>query len=196
VQAPRPKPGSVSVDDSPTILVVGIDPIVDQLEPLLAEKGIELEFTSVDEAAGAAIAAAPDLTLVVGESSEDRVRQVLQNLSDDAASAVVPVVVLSPGKIIERPRAFKYGLVGTLGRELGAERLVEQITGILEELPELPGESTGKVQEATLDELVGFLSKELRSGVLSIKGKDQEGEERGARIVLRSGHSIGESTDD
>jgi hypothetical protein len=73
--------------------------------------------------------------------------------------------------------------------------LASRIAGIARELPERPGACRGEVQEATLDQLVDVLARELRSGILSVSSQGPEGGSKSARIVLRSGRSISEPID-
>ena len=71
----------------------------------------------------------------------------------------------------------------------------EQVAKLAREIPERGGDSLGLVGEATLSEFVGALSRELRSGILSVHtGKG--GDDDAVRLVLGSGRPLAAFIDD
>lgn len=181
--------------DNPVVLIIGRGSLCEQLETELKKRGLDVETAESGVVVEAVIAAAPDLVVLVGDAAQNEGREILQQLTSNPAGAVVPVVVVSDSKSKERSKAFRHGVVSTIVSDTPVNEIAERIAALVHELPERPGECTGAVEEATLDELVGLLTNELRSGVLSVKGKGEKINERGARIVLRAGHPVSEKAD-
>jgi hypothetical protein len=178
--------------NNPIVLVVGNDSLNDQIRSELEKQGLDAETSGSDVVVDAVIAAAPDLVILTGDAARHDGKEVIRKLSDNPAGAVVPIVVLTDMTSKDSSKAFRHGVVCTIARDTSVKDIAEQVASIVKELPERPGECKGVVEEATLDELVGLLTNELRSGVLSVKGKGEKRHERGARIVLRAGHPVTE----
>jgi Flp pilus assembly protein TadD len=92
-------------------------------------------------------------------------------------------------------RAFRHGAAAVIPPSASIDAIAEQVAKLAREIPERGGESLGVVGEATLSEFVGALSKELRSGILSVHtGKG--GDEDAVRLVLGSGRPLAAFIDD
>lgn len=185
-EAQAPKGGEAA-----TILVVGDDPLADELPGALRAHGVEAATARTAEGVLAVVHEAPDLVVLVGSARCGGAGQLLAPLTGHPSSAVVPVVLLSDTTELPaldaKGNRFTQGVVGRVQRDWGVEAIAEEIVTILRDLPERPSEAHGVVAEATLDELVTLLSRELQSGVLSVQG------EREAQIMLRAGQPIGDT---
>jgi DNA-binding response OmpR family regulator len=182
-------------NDNSVVLIVGRGPLSEQLETELRNHKLDAEMAESGVVVEAIVAAAPDLVVLVGDAARNNGKEILQLLADNPAGAVVPIVVVSESKTKEPSKAFRHGVVSTIASDTPVNEIAERIVSLVDELPERPGECTGAVEEATLDELVGLLTNELRSGVLSVKSRDEKRNDQGARIVLRAGHSVSEKVD-
>jgi DNA-binding response OmpR family regulator len=174
------------------VLVVGDDPITGELVPALGALGLRATAARTAEGVHAVVSEAPDLVLLAG-SPRRSASALLQPLTDDPSSAVVPVVLLGDTAEVQArapESAFDHGVVGRVQRDLGVELIAREVRRIVDELPDRPSETHGVVAEATLDQLVDLLSTELQSGILSVSGQ------REARIVLRHGQAVGERMED
>ncbi|MBN1653997.1 MAG: hypothetical protein JXA30_09490 [Deltaproteobacteria bacterium] len=185
-------PAIADSDGNPIVLVVGRDPISEQLESELKGRKLDVETVTPGVVVDAVVAAAPDLVLLVGEAARDGGKEIVRQLSDNAAGAIVPIVVLSDVPTKASSKAFRHGVVSTIARDTPVGEIADRIADLVNEIPERPGECRGAIEEATLDELVGLLTSELRSGVLSVKRKADRQKEEGARIVLRAGRPVSE----
>ncbi len=182
-------------NDIPVVLIVGRGPLSEQLETELKNHKLDAETAECEVVVEAVVAAAPDLVVLIGDAARNDGKKILQQLADNPAGAVVPIVVLSESRSKDPSKAFRHGVVSTIVSDTPVDEIAQRIAALVNELPERPGECTGAVEEATLDELVGLLTNELRSGVLSVKSQNDKRDEQGARIVLRAGHSVSEEVD-
>lgn len=189
--AVKPDPGPET--DGPNVLVVGDEALAGELVIALRKHRVTVSETRTAEGVHAVVHDAPDLIVLVGSARRGGAGQLLQPLTDHPACAVVPVVLLSDTAEIPNLSApansFTQGVVGRVQSDLGAETIADEVLRILDDLPGRPSEARGIVAEATLDELVDILSRELQSGVLSVQGA------REARIVLRAGKPVSGSLD-
>ncbi len=195
MEAPNPKTNLASRDESPTILIVGRDPLLRNLEPSLVAHGLDVETAGAGQAVEAVVACAPDLLLLVGDAAHNGGSDVLQRMAAEPNCSVVPVLVVSAGGHDHAHKTFRQGVLGTLGRNLGCGEIAKRVARTVEELPERAGEAAGQVGEATLGELLNLLSGELRSGVLSVETEGRGQQKEAARIVLRAGRPVGERMD-
>lgn len=180
----------------PTVLVVGDEPRFDEIHGALIANGFTVQSCPPNDIVQAVNATAPDLALLVGRAAQQSGTAIIERLSGDAAGAVMPLVLLAEGAGAKSNQSFKHGVVGLIERRLTAHAIARRLREIASELPERPGRADGDILgEATLDELVSLLSKELRSGVLSLKCREKGEEEYGAKIVLRTGRTVTEGAD-
>ena len=193
--ARRPAPSPPAAVE-PTILLVGADSAFEPaLRAALARHRVYVETTTADAVAETVIAAAPDLVLLVGPAARDGGSSVLETLMSSPVCSVVPVAILDDHAALDmRLRAFRHGAAAVIAPTASIDAIAEQVAKLAREIPERGGESLGVVGEATLSEFVGALSKELRSGILSVhtgKGNDDA-----VRLVLGSGRPLAAFIDD
>src|SRR6478735_8935962 len=192
--ARRPAPTPAAIE--PTILLVGADSAFEPaLRASLARHRVYVETTTADTVAETVIAAAPDLVLLVGPAARDGGSHVLQTLMSSPVCSVIPVAILDDNTALDmRLRAFRHGAAAVIAPSASIDAIAEQVAKLAREIPERGGEPLGVVGEATLSELVGALSRELRSGILSVhtgKGNDEA-----VRLVLGSGRPLAAFIDD
>jgi DNA-binding response OmpR family regulator len=192
--ARRPAPAAVAIE--PTILLVGADSAFEPaLRAALARHRVYVETTTADAVAETVIAAAPDLVLLVGPAARDGGSAVLETLMSSPVCSVIPVAILDDNTALDmRLRAFRHGAAAVIAPSASIDAIAEQVAKLAREIPERGGDSLGVVGEATLSEFVGALSRELRSGILSVhtgKGNDDA-----VRLVLGSGRPLAAFIDD
>src|SRR6478736_1243422 len=192
--ARRPAPTPAAIE--PTILLVGADSAFEPaLRASLARHRVYVETTTADTVAETVIAAAPDLVLLVGPAARDGGSHVLQTLMSSPVCSVIPVAILDDNTALDmRLRAFRHGAAAVIAPSASIDSIAEQVAKLAREIPERGSESLGVVGEATLNEFVGTLSRELRSGILSVhtgKGSDEA-----VRLVLGSGRPLAAFIDD
>ncbi len=194
--APPRRPAQTSAALEPTILLVGADSAFEPaLRAALARHGVYVETTTAEAAAETVIAAAPDLVLLVGAAARDGGSSVLEALLSSPVCSVVPVAILDDNTALDmRLRAFRHGAAAVIAPTASIDAIAEQVAKLAREIPERGGDSLGVVGEATLSEFVGALSRELRSGILSVQtGK---GNDDAVRLVLGSGRPLAAFIDD
>ena len=193
--APRRSPQAAAGLLEPTILLVGADSAFEPaLRAALARHRVYVETTTADAVAETVIAAAPDLVLLVGPAARDGGSGVLETLMSSPVCSVIPVAILDDNAALDmRLRAFRHGAAAVIPPSASIDAIAEQVAKLAREIPERGSESLGVVGEATLSEFVGALSKELRSGILSVHtGNDDEA----VRLVLGSGRPLAAFIDD
>ncbi|MET0792066.1 MAG: hypothetical protein ABW061_11145 [Polyangiaceae bacterium] len=180
----------------PTILLVGADSAFEPaLRAALARHRVYVETTTADAVSETVVAAAPDLVLLVGPAARDGGSAVLSTLMSSPVSSVIPVAILDDNTALDmRLRAFRHGAAAVIAPSASIDAIAEQVAKLAREIPERGGESLGVVGEATLSEFVGALSKELRSGILSVHTGDNA--EDAVRLVLGSGRPLTAFLDD
>ncbi len=180
----------------PTILLVGADSAFEPaLRAALARHRVYVETTTADAVSETVIAAAPDLVLLVGPAARDGGSAVLETVMSSPVSSVVPVAILDDNTALDmRLRAFRHGAAAVIAPSASIDAIAEQVAKLAREIPERGGESLGVVGEATLSEFVGALSKELRSGILSVHTGEKD--EDAVRLVLGSGRPLAAFIDD
>src|SRR6187402_3635953 len=191
--ARRPAPATPAIE--PTILLVGADSAFEPaLRASLARHRVYVETTTAEAVAETVIAAAPDLVLLVGPAARDGGSSVLATLMSSPVCSVIPVAILDDNTALDmRLRAFRHGAAAVITPSASIDAIAEQVAKLAREIPERGGESLGVVGEATLSEFVGALSKELRSGILSVHTK---GSDDAVRLVLGSGRPLAAFIDD
>lgn len=191
---PRRASGANALE--PTILLVGADSAFEPaLRSALLRHRVYVETTLAQTVAETVIAAAPDLVLLVGPAARDGGSAVLGTLMSSPVCSVVPVAILDDDSALDmRLRAFRHGAAAVIAPTASMDAIAEQVAKLAREIPERGGESLGVVGEATLSEFVGTLSRELRSGILSVRAGESEDE--AVRLVLGSGRPLAAFIDD
>lgn len=162
----------------------------------LSRYGVYVETTSAHGVVDAVVAAAPDLVLLVGDAAADGGSSVLAHLYTSPHSSVVPVALLADETALdERLRAFRHGAAAVIPRSASVDAIAERVAKLAREIPERDGGTVGYVGEATLDDLVQALSKELRSGILSVRAP-KGSEDESIRVVLGGGRPLAQTIDE
>lgn len=162
----------------------------------LAQHGVYVETTPAHGVVDAVVAAAPDLVLLVGEAAADGGSSVLAHLHTSPHSSVVPVAILADETALdERLRAFRHGATAVIPRSASVDAIADRIAKLAREIPGRETGTVGYVGEATLDELVRALTKELRSGILSVKAA-KDSDDDAIRVVLGGGRPLAQTIDE
>lgn len=193
-RAPSNKPEATALE--PAVLLVGTTPELETaLAVALQRHRVFVETAKLASVVEAVTVAAPDLVLLTGDAAKDCGAAVLARLAAQATSAVVPVAILDDDTALDaRLRAFRHGAVAVIPRSASIDRIADQIAELARDIPNRTRSSFGRIGEATLDDFVRALSRELRSGILSIKTGDGSAHEE-LRIVLGSGKPLADAVD-
>jgi Flp pilus assembly protein TadD/DNA-binding NarL/FixJ family response regulator len=186
----------VSGHDESAVLIVGAsDGLLAALEPAFVRHGIFAETTDIDGLVDAVVAAAPDLVLLCGEAAHDGGRLALESLSASPLSSVTPVVILGAEVALdERLHAFRHGAAAVIPHTASVDAIADRIADLAREIPERGGAALGEIGEATLEEFVQALGRELRSGILSVHAAGSE--EEAVRLVLGAGRPLSDVIDE
>lgn len=181
----------------PAVLLVGAD---DKFKPAfqaaLDRHKVYVETADLAGLVDAVVAAAPDLLLLMGEAARDCGSAVLGTLSRLPESAVVPVVILDDDTELDaKLRAFRHGASAIIPRSASIDAIAQRVAELAREIPERGREHFGELGEATLEEFVTALSKQLRTGILSVTS-GSGAQEQAVRLVLGRGRPLAEFVDD
>jgi DNA-binding NarL/FixJ family response regulator/tetratricopeptide (TPR) repeat protein len=181
----------------PTILLVGADrSFHTAIASALAQHGVYVETSPANGVVDTVVATAPDLVVLVGDAASGGGSDVLASLNASPHSSVVPVALLADDSALgERLRAFRHGAAAVIPRSASVDAIADQIARLAREIPERDREGLGNVGEATLQELVEALSKELRTGILSVRS-GQGKEDEAIRVVLGGGRPLAQTIDE
>ncbi len=179
--------------DRPTLLMVGSgDPLDAALKVALDRHGIFVEAVGIANLRRSVHLTAPDLVLLVGDAAAHGGLAALRLLAEDASGSAIPVVLLAEDARLEsRLHAFRHGAVAVVPRSASADAVARKIVALSQELSEHFEEKTGEIGEATFDELVDLVKKELRSGILSVHAPKNKGGPM--RLVLGAGRPVAEA---
>jgi DNA-binding response OmpR family regulator/cytochrome c-type biogenesis protein CcmH/NrfG len=202
----RPAPGAPGAapgrrgprgESEPTVLLVGADrSFHGAIAAALAHHGVYVETAPANGVIDAVVAAAPDLVLLVGDAAADGGSSVLAHLHASPHSSVVPVAILADETALdERLQAFRHGAAAVIPRSASVDAIADRVAKLAREIPDRDGGTVGYVGEATLEELMAALSKELRSGILSVRGP-KGSEEDAIRVVLGGGRPLAQTIDE
>ena len=178
-------------EELPTLLVVGGgEPMWEAIEAGLERHATFAEAADKDSAAAAAVVAAPDVILLVGDAARDRAK-VLEALAAHPITRVLPVIILvDGGNLSARLDATRRG-VTFVERGASSDGVAREIARLCRSLPDRKSNVGGELGETSLAEVLEIIKTELQSGILSVKGDEQ-----GARFVLRSGRQVGDAIKD
>jgi len=182
-------PAKVASDpgNRPTVLLVGRgEPMDAALRLALDRHSLAVEEVPGDVRA-AVLTMAPDLVLLVGDAARDGGRKILEQLSNDASVSTIPVAVLGAGGMLgTRVAAYRHGAIAVIPRTASADAIATRVAILVREIQERAAAPQAELGEATFDELVDMVSRELRSGILSVQSKDGEP----MRVVLGAGRPV------
>jgi DNA-binding NarL/FixJ family response regulator len=178
-------------DDRPTLLLFGDgEPMLDALVAALSGRAIVMVEDEAESAVAAVLANVPDVTVFVGRAAEpEKAAALLRELGAHALTASSPVALLSSDDSLEaRLRAAEHGVVTILQRSASADAMARQMLELATRLYDDPGvHEAGELAEASVDDLVQILGRELQSGILSITQADGA---RAERFVVRAGQPM------
>lgn len=164
------------------------------LRVALDRHGFSVESAEVARVVEAVVAAAPDLVLLVGDATSSGGTGILRHLAENPMTAVVPVALLaSEAPLDARVDAFRSGAVAVIPRGPSADAIAREVARLAHELPERPRGAVGEIGDTTLDEIVAWVSKELRRGILSVETKDEAGKPAPMRVVLGAGMPVADA---
>jgi hypothetical protein len=177
----------------PTVLLVGTgERFAPALEASLSRRRVLVESTTPEAVVDAVVTVAPDLVLVVGDAARDAGNEVLGKLAVLPKNFVVPIVILSDETDLDaKLRAFRYGATAIIPRTASVDATAGKVAELARDIPSQSSKDVGILGEATLEQFVATLEKELRSGLEGAAG------ERSAdmRLVLGEGRPLAEFVD-
>jgi PleD family two-component response regulator len=197
VTAPRGRDMPTEGDSSPpaaglepTVLLVGRgERFAPALEAALARHHVLVESCSLDAVVDAVVTVAPDLVLVVGDAARDAGNLVLEKLAVLPKNFVVPIVILSDETALDsKLRAFRRGATAIIPRTASVDATANKVAELMREIPGQDGEAVGMLGEATLEEFVATLEKQLRSGLEGVGG--EAGPTADMRLVLAAATDV------
>ena len=107
------------------------------LAEALTRHGMDLETAPVETAVESAVAAAPDLILLVGDAARDAGGRILERLSQSPLSRTVPVAILADEPSLGRHlEAFRHGAAAVIRRSASVDEIAERIAGLARQVPE------------------------------------------------------------
>lgn len=167
------------------------------LRVALDRHGMSVEVTPSMQAVEAVMVRAPDLVLLIGDAATEGSVGLLRHLAENPVTSVVPVALLSNDNALdERMRAFRSGAVAVVPKSASADAVARKIVQLARELPERAGEAAGELGDTTLEDLMNWVTSELRSGILSVETKDASGKPMPMRLVLGSGGQVSDALTD
>src|SRR5262245_33861962 len=181
----------------PTVLLVGAgERFTPAFQAALARYRVQVETTELASVMDAVIVTAPDLVLLMGDAAKDGGADVLQKLAGLSQNFTVPVVVLHDDtELDQKLSAFRHGATAVLPRSASVDATAAEVAKMAREIPEQGTDSQGAIGEATLDEFVGALSRQLRSGLVSSLSGDGAPDSQDLKLVLGRGRPLTEFLD-
>jgi Flp pilus assembly protein TadD/DNA-binding response OmpR family regulator len=179
----------------PTVLLVGRgERFAPALEAALSRHHVLVESSSLDSVVDAVVTVAPDLVLVVGDAARDAGNLVLEKLAVLPKNFVVPIVILSDETALDaKLRAFRHGATAIIPRTASVDATANKVAELAREIPGQSSDTVGLLGEATLEEFVATLEKQLRSGLEGVGG--ELGPTADMRLVLGQGRPLAEFVD-
>jgi DNA-binding NarL/FixJ family response regulator/tetratricopeptide (TPR) repeat protein len=172
----------------PVVVLIASEDLRRTLRPALELKDLRVHLAEPGDAISRVSGLAPDL--VVLEEALDGI-EVLKTLSADPRAGISPVVVLSAqSALAQRLDAFRHGAALVLSVESAVADLAREIEAAARGTASREAKDlAGAAGEATLDELVGTLEKELRTGILSVWPAGVK-DAHATRLVLGGGRPL------
>ncbi|MCA9574046.1 MAG: DUF4388 domain-containing protein, partial [Myxococcales bacterium] len=178
-------------DDRPTLLLFGDgEAMLDALVAALRPRAHVSVAGESDALVPAVLANVPDLTVLVGQATEtETAGGLLRELRQHPLTEGSPVALLATDdSLAAKLRASEYGMVSILPRGASADGMARQMVQLAEQLYEDPTVTeAGDLAEASVDDLVQILGRELQSGILSVSQVDGQ---RAERFVVRAGQPM------
>jgi tetratricopeptide (TPR) repeat protein/DNA-binding NarL/FixJ family response regulator len=178
------------------VLLVGAgERFTPAFQAALARHRVFVETAELGAVVDAVVVTAPDLVLLMGEAAKDGGSLVLQKLAGLSQNFTVPVVVLhDDSELDSKLSAFRHGAAAVLPRSASIDATAEQVARLAREIPEQGTDSQGALGEATLEEFIGALSRQLRTG-LANSLSPETADSTDMRLVLGRGRPLAEFLD-
>ncbi len=191
----RPPSPSMIPDQPPAVLVVGTGyPMLDGTVEALTRHGLHVETSSCDKALDSVVVAAPDVVLLVGDAADDNMNDVLDQLAGSPLSSVIPVIILTGDQALgRRVEAYRHGAAGVIDTNASVDAVARELAELATNVPERSGSVGGTVATTTLEELAKTLTNELKSGILSVRGDE---EDSALGLVISDGPDFAKTIDD
>jgi tetratricopeptide (TPR) repeat protein/DNA-binding NarL/FixJ family response regulator len=180
----------------PTVLLVGAgEKFTPAFQAALARHRVFVEIANPEAVVEAVVTTAPDLVLLMGDAARDCGSDLLAKLAALPRNFSVPVVILEDATELDsKLRAFRSGATAIIPRSASVDATAEQVAKLARQIPEQGTEHVGMLGEATLEDFVSALSKQLRSELVSVVSPDgNEGD--AVRLVLGRGRPLAEFMD-
>ena len=172
----------------PTVLMVGQgEPMQTALGEALRRQGVSVAGCATAELERAVRVYAPDLVVLIGDAAVRGGASVVRRMASNRATDVIPVAVISNGSDNRHEgQDFRTGAVAVVPRSAGADAMARKLTELAAEVPERPGLKTGQINEANIQDVVDLVSKDLRTGILSIRSP--AGVVEGMPVIVETEH--------
>ena len=195
-QAP-PAPSVVAASAAPSTAVLMIGDgyaMQSALSEALLRHGLELETAPIQNAVETAVAAAPDLILLVGDAARDGGRELLDRLTRSPLSSTVPVALLAERATLgEQLEAFRHGARTVIRRSASADEIAARVATLARQMPERDRQSLAQLADIDLGDLLELMAEELRKALMpEAKPRD----ERRVRLVLSGAPELAKLVDD
>ncbi len=154
-----------------TILMVGQgEPMQTALGEALRRHGTSVAGCATVELEQAVRVYAPDLVVLIGDAAVRGGASVIRRMAASRITDVLPVAVVSNDAALkhERPE-FRTGAVAIVPRGSGADSIARRLAELAEEVPQRPGFVTGRLNEHNLQDVVDLVSRDTKTGILSIR---------------------------
>ena len=180
----------------PTVLLVGAgERFTPAFQAALGRYHVQVETAEPGTVMDAVIVTAPDLVLLMGDAAKDGGSLVLTKLAGLSQNFTVPVVVLNDDEELDQKlSAFRHGATAVLPRSASVDATAAEVAKMARDIPEQGTDSQGGLGEATLDEFIGALSRQLRTGLVSSLSADSEST-ADLKLVLGRGRPLTEFLD-
>ncbi|MCS6856576.1 MAG: tetratricopeptide repeat protein [Sandaracinaceae bacterium] len=182
----------VQAESRPCVLLAGPnDPIESALRLALERRGLAVRLLQGD-LLFALRSMTPDLLVLFGKLAEEGGQNTLERLARDPIASSVPVAVISnPDALEAKILAFRKGATAVIPRQASVDGLASQIAELARQSAQSAKTPSAfeQIGEATFDELLQAIGRELQSGILSVEPKHKG---KPLRIVLGAGRSVAE----
>ena len=180
----------------PTVLLVGAgERFTPAFQAALGRYRVQVETAEPGTVVDAVIVTAPDLVLLMGDAAKDGGSFVLTKLAGLSQNFTVPVVVLNDDEELDQKlSAFRHGATAVLPRSASVDATAAEVAKMARDIPEQGTDSQGGLGEATLDEFIGALSRQLRTGLVSSLSADADST-ADLKLVLGRGRPLTEFLD-
>jgi CheY-like chemotaxis protein/predicted negative regulator of RcsB-dependent stress response len=108
-------------------------------------------------------------------------------MAGNRATDVLPVAIVSNDAVPKHEgSAFRSGAVAVVPRGAGADTIARRLAELAEEVPERPGLVHGRIDENNLQDIVNLVSRDTKTGILSIRSP--RGVLEGMPMVIETEH--------